>query len=550
MVQAAARPLPRRGAWWLAALLWFLPLNSPHLFDPDEGRYAEVPREMVASGDWVTPRLDGLKYFEKPALQYWATASAFLLFGEHAWTARLWSALCGFLGLVLTFTLGRRLYGARAGTLAALVQASALLYIAMARITTLDMSLCFTLELAMAALALLAASDDSGPAPVSLSLLLGAGVALAVLSKGLIGILIPGATVVLYVLIHRDPRLLLRARPWWSLAVLLVLTCPWFILASLRNPEFARFFFLYQHFGRYLSRTGFERYQPDWFFVPVVLAGLLPWTSLLPRALMEAFRAARAGERATGLLLTWAALVFVFFSLSQSKLIPYILPLVPALALLLGRQLARRQPAALVPHLAAIALGAAMLCAAVLIAARLPAAARLTAQASTATVWALAGALALLALAATLAVHWCRQGHVRRAAATIAVGIVCFTQLVLFGADRLPRMQALVVAVQRLRPWVEHSQSFYCVGLYPQPLPFYLRRTCTLVGYRGELDFGLRQEPARGIDSLDEFVRRWRRDATASAVLTPAVYRQLEALGAPMRVIYTAPSLMAVVKTQ
>ena len=550
IIGPAARAGARRYAWWLAALLWFLPLNSPHLFDPDEGRYAEIPREMVASGDWVTPRLDGLKYFEKPALQYWATASAFLLLGEHAWTARLWSALCGFLGLALTFALGRRLYGERAGTLAALVQAGSLLYIAMARVTTLDMSLCFTLELALAALALLVSADARGRSPVSLSLLLGLGVALAVLTKGLIGIVIPGATVVLYILIYRDPRLLLRARPWWSLAVLLVLTAPWFLLASQRNPEFARFFFIYQHFGRYLTRAGFDRYQPDWFFVPVLLAGLLPWTSLLPRALMQSFGAARKGERATGLLLIWAAFVFVFFSLSQSKLIPYILPLLPSLSLLIGRELARRGPRALLPHLRGVVLAAATLCAAVLIAAHVPAGARLTAQASTATVWALAAGFAALALAAALAVYWCRQGHLRRAVAAMAVGIVCLTQLFLLGADRLPRMQALVVAVQRLRPWVEHSQSFYCVGLYPQPLPFYLKRTCTLVGYRGELDFGLRQEPGRGIDSLDEFVRRWRSDGAASAVLAPVVYRQLEALGAPMRVIYTAPSLMAVVKTQ
>ena len=79
--------------WLILALLWFGPLNTPHLFEPDEGRYAEIPREMVASGDWVTPRLDGIKYFEKPALQYWATAAAFTAFGQHAWTARLWSAL-------------------------------------------------------------------------------------------------------------------------------------------------------------------------------------------------------------------------------------------------------------------------------------------------------------------------------------------------------------------------------------------------------------------------------------------------------------------------
>jgi 4-amino-4-deoxy-L-arabinose transferase-like glycosyltransferase len=89
--------------FWLAlALLWFLPLDSPHLFDPDEGRYAEIPREMVASGDWVTPRLDAIKYFEKPPLGYWATAVAFEIFGENAWSVRLWPALSGMLGLLLT----------------------------------------------------------------------------------------------------------------------------------------------------------------------------------------------------------------------------------------------------------------------------------------------------------------------------------------------------------------------------------------------------------------------------------------------------------------
>lgn len=520
----------------------------PHLFDPDEGRYAEIPREMVTSGDWVTPRLDGIKYFEKPALQYWATASAFVLFGEHAWTARLWSALCAFLGLGLTFGLGRKLYGTRAGTLAALVQASALLYLVMARITTLDMSLCFMLELAMAALTLQVVGGDSEHSSLRLSLLLGLGVALAVLTKGLVGILIPGASVVLYVLLYRDPGLLLRARPWWSLAVLLALTAPWFIMVSVRNPEFPHFFFVNQHFGRYLSRAGFDRYQPDWFFLPVLLAGLLPWTSLLPSALAQAFRAARAGERATGLLLIWAAFVLLFFSLSQSKLIPYILPMVPPLSLMVGRELAHRPPRALVPHLAGIALGAALLTAAVLIAAHLPAGAHLMGQASAISIGAFAAALALLALAATLAVLWCRQGHLQRAVAAVVVGVVCFTQVALLGADHLPRMQTLVVAVQRLRPWVEHSQGFYCIGVYPQPLPFYLRRTCTLVGYRGELDFGLHQEPARAVDSLQEFVRRWDGERTASAVLTPAAYRQLQALGAPMRVIYTAPSLMAIVK--
>src|SRR5580700_12036430 len=338
------RPGAQRGRslcafWLILGLLWFLPLNSPHLFDPDEGRYGEIPREMVASGDWVTPRLDAIKYFEKPALQYWTTAVAYELFGEHAWTVRLWPALTGFLGLLLTWSLARRIYDERAALLAVMVQAGALLYIAMSRIATLDMSLGFTLQLAMTALALLVRLST---APSwKLPALLGAGVTLAVLTKGLVGILIPGATAVLFMLIHRDWYLPLRARPWWTLGILLVFGVPWFVLASQRNPEFAYFFFVVQHFQRYLSQQGFDRYQPWWFFLAVLAGGFLPWTTFLPGALVTAVRSARAGDRASSFLLIWALFVLVFFSISQSKLMPYIVPMLPALSLLTGRELTR-----------------------------------------------------------------------------------------------------------------------------------------------------------------------------------------------------------------
>ena len=139
-------------------VLWFLPLGSYRLFNPDEGRYAEIPREMVASGDWVTPRLNDLRYFEKPPLQYWATAATFEIFGQHEWTARLWVALSGFLGLLLTAWIGTRLFGPLTGALAALVQGGALLYLGLARISTLDMGLTATLELALVGLAVAGAT--------------------------------------------------------------------------------------------------------------------------------------------------------------------------------------------------------------------------------------------------------------------------------------------------------------------------------------------------------------------------------------------------------
>jgi 4-amino-4-deoxy-L-arabinose transferase-like glycosyltransferase len=535
--------------WLGLALLWFLPLNGPHLFDPDEGRYAEIPREMVASGDWVTPRLDAIKYFEKPALGYWATALAFEVFGQHAWTVRLWPALSGMLGLMLTWALGRQLYDQRAALLAVLVQASALLYVALSRIATLDMSLSFSLQIAMSALALLVQRpQEQAPSAWRLPLLLGVGVALAVMSKGLVGILIPGAVAVLYMLIHRDWRLLLRAQPWWTLAALLLLTAPWFVLVSMRNPEFAHFFFIFEHFQRYLSRAEFDRYQPLWFFLPILALGLLPWSTLLPRALRQAWRAARSGERATSLLLIWAGFVLVFFSLSQSKLAPYIVPMLPAVSLLIGRAIAGLAARRFAAHLRAVAVAAAAIAAALLLLWWAPPAAPLVARASSESIIGFTTAFVLLALGAGLGVRLAVRGAVIGAAAAAAVGGLLFAQSALLAADYLPRMRAVVDLTQQLRPWLTGRTRMYCVNGYVQPIPFYLQRTCTLVGYRGELDFGLKQEPWRAIADLPGFVADWQRQSDALAIMRPEDYRELEALGAPMRVIYTAPSFVAVLK--
>lgn len=537
--------MSRSRIWLLAALLWFLPLNTPHLFDPDEGRYAEIPREMVASGDWVTPRLNAIKYFEKPALQYWATASAYELFGEHAWTARLWSALTAFVGLLVTFWLGRRLYGERAAAFAALVQGSVLLYVGMARITTLDMSLCFALQLAMSALALLAQRDyRSWRAPA----LLGLGVTLAVLSKGLVGILIPGAVAALYMLLARDWWLPVRARPWWALAILAVLGAPWFIVVSQRNPEFAHFFFIVQHFQRYLSKAGFDRYEPAWFFIPVLLVGFVPWTGLLPRSLREAVAAVRGGDRPTLLLLIWAAFVFAFFSLSQSKLIPYIVPMMPALALLCGRSLSTLPLDRLAGQLRAVAAIAAGVAAVVVALWVLPVGAKLVSQASTLSIAWFDAAFWLLAAGGLAGMVLARRGHALTAVAATALGSLLFVQSALSGADWLPRIRGVVLLDTQLAPSVRPTTRLYCVNDYVQPLPFYLRRPCTLVGYRGELDFGLQQEPWRGMANLTQFAADWQRQTDALAVLRPQDYQQLVTMGAPMRVIYTAPSFVAVVR--
>ncbi len=546
--------------WLLLALAWFLPLNSPHLFDPDEGRYAEIPREMVASGDWVTPRLNDIKYFEKPALQYWATATAYELFGQHAWTVRLWPALCGFVGLLLTWSVARRLHDEPTALIAVLVQASALLYVGMARIATLDMSLSAALQLAMTALLMLVARRDADslrPRPASTwastwaspwALMLGVGVALAVLSKGLVGILIPGAVAFLYIALYRDWGLIRRAQIGWTLVAVAVLAAPWLLLASRRNPEFAHFFFVVQHFQRYLSQRGFDRYQPAWFFIPVLLVGMLPWATLLPGAFKAGWTAARRGDRVASLLLLWAGFIFLFFSVSQSKLIPYIVPMFPALSLLTARYVAALSGRRLARHLFAVLTLSAAIVASLLILWATPLGASLVSRASPASIEGFVLAFALLGLGAGFGGRLARQGYVLGGAAAAAAGGLLLAQSGLLGADRLPRMQQVVELASHLQSELGASTRVYCVDAYIQPIPFYLKRPCTLVGYRGELDFGLQQEPWRFVPRLTDFAAIWREQDDALAILNPNDYQQLEALGTPMRLIYTAPSYVAVAR--
>ena len=236
---------------------WFAVLFSRPLYRADESRYAEISREMVASGDWVTPRLNGFKYFEKPPLQYWTTAAFFTVLGEHDVVARLWNALCGFAGLLLALGAARRLYGPGAGLYAAAVLAASPLYVVLGQLNTLDMG--FSLFMAAAIFAF----------SLGHVLLFWAACALAVLSKGLAGIVLPLGTVALYILAKRDWGRIRRLEWLKGAGLFLLITAPWFIAVSLANDEFARFFFIREHFERFttVSTVGSNRRgtsSPSW----------------------------------------------------------------------------------------------------------------------------------------------------------------------------------------------------------------------------------------------------------------------------------------------
>jgi len=326
------------------AILWFAGLELRGLFIPDEGRYAEIPREMLATGDWITPRLNDLKYFEKPPLQYWATAAIYTLFGEDEWTARLWSALTGLIGALVVAGTATRLYSVRVGWLAGLVLASSWGYFLAGQYVTLDMGLaCF---LTCALCAFLIAQQENTPPPQVRRYMLAtwAALGLAVLSKGLVAVVLPALALAAYAIASRSTAVFRKLYPLSGLSILLVIAAPWFIVVQLRNPEFFQFFFIHEHFDRF-SAAGHNRPGPWWYFIPIGLLGMMPWT---PAAIAALARTAKHTLRTPAhhfdtekFLLIWIAVVFVFFSLSKSKLPAYVLPAFPAIAWLATLELAQ-----------------------------------------------------------------------------------------------------------------------------------------------------------------------------------------------------------------
>ncbi|MBI3524072.1 MAG: glycosyltransferase family 39 protein [Betaproteobacteria bacterium] len=518
------------------AALWFGTLEYRKLIKPDEGRYAEIPREMVASGDWLTPRLNDIKYFEKPALQYWATATAYVLFGEHQWTARLWSALTGFLGILVTGFAVRRLWGGAAGLYAACVLGSSLLWVMIGHVNTLDMGVSFFLSSAVFGF-VLAQRDDATPRENrNWMWLTWLALALSVLSKGLIGLVLPFATLLGYSLWQRDFTLWRRLHLLSGLALLLAVTAPWFIAVSLANPEFARFFFIHEHFERFLTKVH-GRYQPVWYFLPVLLAGMLPWlTAIFAMARRSFQRDPHSRFQPRRFLLLWCLVVFGFFSVSDSKLASYILPLFPALAALIGvylAELSQRDARALRWHALPI-IALAVLC--LLLA---PQAVEMSSPEVPQELYAdyvpwLLGASATLLVGALAAFCFAWFARPLPSVLSLAFGGMLFAQLILLGLDTLAPANSAYRIVERIRDQVKPDVPFFSVNTYDQTLPFYLKRTVTLVGYKDELGFGIEHEPHKFIPDLASFEKIWRAAPQAWALMGPDTYQQLLAAGLPM----------------
>ena len=358
MVAQDDRPVaPRRLASWcqanstavgrlalvllVAYVCFFNGLTAFGLVGPDEPRYASIARDMAAGGDWVTPRLHGEPWLEKPILYYWVAALGYRVFGDGELAARLPSVLGALTTMLALGWVAWRFYGQTTAILFALVFPSSVAVLAFGRAATPDMLFTSTLALALAAAAPLMLLNPRRGVPAR-QVAFGAALGLAVLAKGPAGVVLAGASTVIGALLTKRGVRAWRLAGPWTLASFALVALPWYVLCAVRNPEFVQVFLVSHNVQRFLAPV-FQHEQPFWYFGPVLLLSLAPWTAAIVETVREA--ATRLTRRAwTGspsiFFASWVLFPVVFFSFSQSKLPGYVLPAVPAAALLLAHALA------------------------------------------------------------------------------------------------------------------------------------------------------------------------------------------------------------------
>lgn len=336
----------RREFLYLLALLLasgvvlFYGLDTRVLWDIDEGMHAVMAQNMVLNGNWVTPVFNGEPFFDKPPLFNWLTGVSFMLFGFTEFAARLPSAAAGFGCVVLTWLIGRRIYNPMAGILAALVLATSLEFIIVGRMVQYDVPFAFFTTLSMYFFCL---GIGESHRRRRYFLLFYVAAAFATLTKGPLGLFVPALAIGIYILYLRRFSFLRQLQLMPGTLIVLLIVAPWVIMMERANPGYVEYFVMKQHVANVFGAVGdlhARHPRPFYYYVPIVFAGLFPWSMILPQALRRTACGETGVTRSLSVFLAiWFVAGLVFFSLATSKLSTYVLPLFPAAALILGRYL-------------------------------------------------------------------------------------------------------------------------------------------------------------------------------------------------------------------
>ena len=361
--------------------------------------------------------------------------------------------------------------------------------------------------------------------------------ALATLSKGVIGAAIPAMVFITYSISTWDWKIWARLRLFSGSILFLVITAPWFVLVAQRNPEFLEFFFIHEHLQRF-TQDAHSRTGPIYYFVPLLLIGLLPWIFQIPGAIAQAWSERRREFSPGWLLVCWFVVIFAFFSVSRSKLPGYIIPVFPALALIIGNRLDR-----LLGHTNTMAfpwkmqtIGFALIgCVGFFFLDSIGKQARpdeIEAYAQY-SYWVIAALVALISFSAYAA--WQSKRNGIQSIVSFAYGFFLCAIIAGTGHETLGRAVSGIDLVERVKSSIPEKINFYSVRLLDHTVPFYLGRTMIMVESPDELEFGVNQEPELWMPTLDAFIIRWKEDQTAYALMVPEQYDALKAQNFPMQ---------------
>lgn len=521
--------IPPRSTTWLIdfifltvifSFLFFLFLGTRPLFVPDEGRYAEIIREMVVNQDWVTPYLNGIKYFEKPNLFYWLGSIAVHFFGLNLWSIRGVNAILSLLGCLLTYGVTRKLYDRKTALMASYILAMSALYFVMAHMISLDLTVTFFISASLFAL-LLSFTDPKTQRSKLVIFAVMAG--LAVLTKGLIGLLFPLIIGTVWIFFYQGKNSLKQLySPIW-ISIFLLIAAPWHIIVAWRNPEFSYYYFIEQHFLRYLT-PHVGHYQPTWYFIFVIIGGFFPWIAFLPQTVYT-FWQQRQKRIIDGFFFIWALVVFIFFSFSKSKLIPYILPIFPPLAILTTRYLIDDQQ-----HLRGIKWGYFSLFLFTLIITclffyyprHLP-----LPKPDMAIIFLSAAAIILLT-GNSLALFFAFLARLPQAfiATTITTGLFLLTIL---AAIPTIDTRSILPLAEVLKTKIQPGDQVITYNQYYQDLPFYLERKVSILNWRNELAHGMHyQDTSSWMINDKKFWQQWYGNQRLFVIIGLEEYQQLQ----------------------
>ena len=529
------------GVMGLAAFLFFFHLGTYGLWEPDEARYAEIAREMLASRNFVVPHLNYVPYIEKPPLLYWLTTLALGLMGVNEFAARFVNAFAALYGVAATCWFAARTRDAWRGIVAGAVLSTSAIYALMAQVLTTDMLL--TALMATTLYALFLHWREGG----RWCWLVYVAMGLAALTKGPVGIAIP--IVVMTIFLWHSGELRGAIRRFHVIPgaiVTAVIAVPWFVAITIREPGFFDFYFIGEHFRRFFD-ANYSHDQPIYYYLPIILGGLAPWTLTVPFIPWRRL----APDPVRRFCMIAGGTVFVLFSLSSAKLVPYILPAIPPIAIVIadgivtlieGRVTADlRRLAALGPLLGiagAVAIGVAVRAAEF----RAPYPMMIRPALD------ITGAIFLIGGLGCFIAFRTRRGTIGLAVfiltAAAALVVVSYGRLM---AEPVRSYATLARTIERLQP----DARLVCYPRYVQSLPFYTRRRVIIVGARTELTFGSEHDP----DAAQYFfIRRadllklWNDPRPTVFVVDRFILNQLQRLIGPYTVIASDPKKVAIMR--